>query len=116
RPLACPLAAFAVSICNGSSTSTPDVPFAQRAFIRESAAACHASSPRSRIESRYWPPSASPSPDGPAAVPLAVRELVGRLKRSQIGLEPAAIWRMSDKDVLGKALRQILHLHYEPSG
>ena len=43
-------------------------------------------------------------------------ELAGRLKRSQIGLESAAICRMSDKDVLGKALRQILHLHYESSG
>ena len=43
-------------------------------------------------------------------------ELAGSLKRSQIGLEPAAIWWMSDKDVLGKALRQILYLHYEPSG
>ena len=43
-------------------------------------------------------------------------ELAVSLKRSQIGLEPAAIWWMSDKDVLGKALRQILHLHYEQSG
>jgi hypothetical protein len=43
-------------------------------------------------------------------------ELAGSLKRSQIRREPAAIWWMSDKDVLGKALRQILHLRYEPSG
>ena len=55
----------------------------------------------------------------PAAIPLASRwrsELAGRLKRSQIGLKSAAICRMSDKDVLGKALRQILHLHYKSSG
>ena len=43
-------------------------------------------------------------------------ELAGRLKRSQIGLKSAAICRMSDKVLLGKALRQILHLHYESSG
>jgi len=48
--------------------------------------------------------------------PVGGLSLPGRLKRSQIGLEPAAIWRMSDKDVLGKALRQILHLYYEASG
>ena len=109
------LAASTAAICNVRSTSTPVLPFAQRAFIRESAAACHASSPRSRMESRCWQPSGSPSADGPAAIPLA-SELAGRLKRSQIGLESTAICRMSDKDVLGKALRQILHLHYESSG
>ena len=55
------------------------------------------------MESRCWPPSA----DGPAAVPWR-SELAGSLKRSQIGLEPEVIWWMSDKDVRGKALRQIL--------
>ena len=32
-PLTCPLATFAVAICNGSKTSTPAVPFAQIAAI-----------------------------------------------------------------------------------
>ena len=76
---------------------TSAFPSAERAVIRESAAACHASSPPSRMESRCWPPSASPSADGPAAVPLAVRASRS-LKWSPIGLEHAAIWWMSDKD------------------
>src|SRR4029077_1877124 len=32
-PLTCPVATFAVAICNGSKTSTPAVPFAQIAAI-----------------------------------------------------------------------------------
>ena len=53
--------------------------------------------------------------DGPASVPLAVRACQ-EPETVADWLEPAAIWWKSDKDVLGDALRQILHLHYEPSG